>query len=142
MKPFYAYNTYNPHKENILFLHGFLECSDTWSPYLIELAKHFNCFLYDFPGHGKNISYPISNISFENIAKDIVSGLHELNIQYTHIICHSMGGYFGGYLKFKYPKLFNKIILSNSLLISDTKEQIKKRGKTIRVIQTNLILAM
>lgn len=140
MKPFYAYNTYNPQKENILFLHGFLECSGAWSPYVIELAKYFNCFLYDFPGHGENINFPINNISFENIAKDIISELRELNIQNTHIICHSMGGYFGGYLKFKYPMLFNKIVLSNSLLNSDTEEQLKKRVKTIRVIQTNLNL--
>lgn len=134
------YQPYNPNKNNILLLHGFLENSETWNIYLPELTKYYNCLLYDFPGHGIHQNYPFENISFKHIAQDIVSSLTKIGISNTHLICHSMGGYFGCYLKNEYQPYFDKIILSNSTLKPDSPSQIKKRQKIKRIIENNLSL--
>ena len=134
------YQPYNSNKENILLLHGFLENSETWGIYLPELAKFYNCLLYDFPGHGIHQDYPLENISFKCIAQDIVNALTKIGINNTHLVCHSMGGYFGCYLKNEYQPYFDKIILSNSTLKPDNPRQIKKRQKIKRIIENNLSL--
>lgn len=134
------FKPHNTRKKNILFLHGFLESSETWKPFLLELSKQYNCLLYDFPGHGLNQNYPIQQISFKEICLEIKKALTQLQITNTHLICHSMGGYFGCELKRRYPSCFNKVILSNSSLEPDTIIQQKKRVKINTIIKTNLPL--
>lgn len=140
MNSIWLYQPYDPNKGNILLLHGFLESSDTWKVYLPKLNKYYNCLLYDFPGHGRNQNFPLNDISFQFIAQDIVNSIIELNLLNVHLICHSMGGYFGCYLKSEYKQYFNKIILSNSTLKPDNPIQIKKRYKIKKIIENNLSL--
>jgi len=134
------FKPYDTRKKNILFLHGFLESSETWKPFLLELSKKYNCLLYDFPGHGLNQDYSAQQIGFEEICKEIKTALTQLQITNTHLICHSMGGYFGCELKKRYPSYFNKVILSNSTLEPDTTIQQRKREKINTIIKTNLSL--
>lgn len=131
---------FDSEKENILFLHGFLESSETWDPFVSELSIDYNCILYDFPGHGLNQSYPSNQIKFEFICRDIISSLNELNFKEVHLICHSMGGFFGCYLKDNYPNYIKKIILSNSTIEKDTDTQLKKREKIKRIVKSSLSL--
>lgn len=134
------YKPFCTEKENILFLHGFLENSDTWLPFLEKLSDTYNCLLYDFPGHGSNEAITVEQLSFDSISNDIVSSLNTLNISKSHLVCHSMGGYFGNFLKANFPQYFHKVVISNALLETDTELQLKKREKTIRVIHRNLPL--
>ena len=136
MSQVWLYNhTIDSEKENILFLHGFLENSTTWDPFLKIISNQYNCFLYDFPGHGKNtLSY---DISFTEISKQIIEGLNKLNLKRIHVISHSMGGYFACYLKDEFPNYFHKIILANSTFKSDTQLQKKNRTRTIKILQSN-----
>lgn len=131
------YKTYDPNKENILFLHGFLESHTTWVPFLSNIYSEYNCLLYDFPGHGNNLEFPLDLISFETICSEIVKILQDLNIHSTHLVCHSMGGYFGCFLKENYPNTFNKIVISNSILEPDSETQLNRRKRMIRIIKTN-----
>lgn len=134
------YKPHNTQKENILFLHGFLESIEAWEPFLPELSKYFNCLLYDFPGHGNHQNYSAEHINFKQISEDIVLTLTKENITKTHVVCHSMGGYFGCELKHRYPSIIKKVLLSNSTLETDTEEQLKKRLKINRIIKSNLPL--
>lgn len=122
-------------KENILFLHGFLEDSSTWDSLIHFFINEYNVFTYDFPGHGKHKETRLKSVSLENICYDIISKLNVLGINDFHLCCHSMGGYFGLFLKEHYPNLISKIILTNSLFSKDSKNQQDKRFKTMFILK-------
>ena len=126
MRPISFYKPYDTKKENILFLHGFLENSDTWNPFIGELSQTYNCLFYDFPGHGTNQDFPENRINFTHISSEIIEGLLQCNITKTHIVCHSMGGYFGCFLKANHNKVFDKLVLCNTILEPDSNVQLKK----------------
>lgn len=133
------FNDYNPLKPNITFLHGFLEDSTTWLPFLTEISETYNCLLIDFP-FCKTPNAKQQEISFGAITLEIVSLFNFLDINKTHLICHSMGGYFGCYLKNLEPNIVSKVILCNSVLQSDKRDQKLKRKKIKRVIQSNFVM--
>lgn len=128
------YNGFDQKKPTISFLHGFLENSTTWLPFIKDISVHYNCLLIDFPKHNNS---SIKRISFDNISQSFITILEQLGIVETHLICHSMGGYFGFYLKNLFPEKINKVILCNSTFHSDNSEQKLKRDKIVNILKRN-----
>ncbi|MGB0867992.1 MAG: alpha/beta fold hydrolase [Flavobacteriales bacterium] len=117
-------------KENILFLHGFLEDSITWDVYK-PYFSNYNIYTYDFPGHGNHIKTDINPLNFDSIGSHIIDLLSQQNLKNIHVCSHSMGGYFALLLKKMEPSLVRKVILTNTIISSEQTDlhQIKKRER-------------
>jgi pimeloyl-ACP methyl ester carboxylesterase len=77
----------------LVLLHGFLESSKIWKPFIPSLAAKRQVVTIDLPGHGK--SGNLGSIhSMEEIATCIVNTvLKKLKISRATLAGHSMGGY-------------------------------------------------
>jgi len=79
----------------VVFVHGAGGSSSIWFLQIKEFIKHFNVLLVDLRGHGKSkgIAVPkgAHHYDFEDITRDIIDVLDELNIQQAHFIGISLG---------------------------------------------------
>ena len=79
----------------VVFVHGAGGSSSIWFLQIKEFIKHFNVLLVDLRGHGKSkgIAVPkgTHHYDFEDITRDIIDVLDELNIQQAHFIGISLG---------------------------------------------------
>lgn len=128
-------------KENILFLHGFLEDASTWDVYK-RYFSNYNIYSYDFPGHGNHTKTSINPLNFDSIGCHIIDLLSQQNLKNIHVCAHSMGGYFALLLKKMEPNFVQKVILTNSIISSEQTEisQIKKRERIQFLIENRFDL--
>ncbi|MFO7719364.1 MAG: alpha/beta fold hydrolase, partial [Gillisia sp.] len=76
----------------LVFLHGFLESTKIWEPFIEKLSAKRQVICIDLPGHGK--SGNISDIHTMELMADAVHAvLKHLRIEQVSLVGHSMGGY-------------------------------------------------
>lgn len=120
----------------IVFLHGFLECSKIWIPFIPELSEKRQVVCIDLPGHGK--SGVIEEIhSMELMAETVHHVLQHLKIESATIVGHSMGGYVALALCESFPNFVKCLILMNSTPTEDTEERKINRERAISVVRKN-----
>ncbi|MCF8330835.1 MAG: alpha/beta fold hydrolase [Bacteroidales bacterium] len=118
----------------LVLLHGFMESSEMWHPFLPSLVKDFSVVMIDLPGHGK--SYNLGSIhSMEAMAETVKSVLNKESISKCTMTGHSMGGYVGLAFAKKYPTNLNGLVLLHSHPDEDSEEARKNRDKTIDIIK-------
>ncbi len=124
-----VYYTIQGQGETILLLHGFLENSDMWKPFLSQLSKNHRVICIDLLGHGKSESIGYVH-TMDDLADAVFSVLQTENIQKIKCVGHSMGGYVALALTEKHPELFDSLCLMNSTFEADDAERkaLRKRA--------------
>jgi 3-oxoadipate enol-lactonase len=84
-----------------------------WDPQAQEFHKKFRFLRYDTRGHGQS-SATRGPYSIEQLAKDVVALLDELDLDRAHFCGLSMGGMIGMWLGVNAPKRLNKLVLCNT----------------------------
>jgi len=120
----------------ILFLHGFLGNQNIWKPFVNHFKTNFCVITIDLPGHGKT-SIIEDEMTMDYSAQLINEVLETENINNTHIIGHSMGGYIGLAYSKLFPKKINSLTLFNSTATGDNKQKQADRLKAVRIFDMN-----
>lgn len=120
----------------LVLLHGFLESSRIWEPFVKKWAETRNVICIDLPGHGQ--SEVVEEVhAMELFAEVVHQVVTELGISKVDLLGHSMGGYVGlAYLE-QHPKKVGKLILVNSSPASDSEERKKTRERAAALVYKN-----
>lgn len=120
----------------LVLLHGFLESSSIWDPFIEELSEKRQVITIDLPGHGRSGNLEETH-SMELMADAVYNILQHLNIKAVTLIGHSMGGYVSLVFCKKFPILCKGIVLLNSTPESDSDERRKIRDRAIKIVRKN-----
>ena len=120
----------------LVLLHGFLENSTMWKPFISKLSKHNRVICIDLLGHGKTdcLGY---NHTMELMAETVKVVLNHLKIKQSIFIGHSMGGYVALAFAEKNPKQVIGLCLMNSTTKPDSAERKKNRDRAISAVKHN-----
>lgn len=120
----------------IVLLHGFLENSNMWLPFIPSLSKKSRIICIDLLGHGKTGC--IGYIHSMELMSDAVNAvLSHLKIKKITLIGHSMGGYVALALVEKKPNIIKGLCLMNSTAQDDSLEKRKHRDRAILAVKQN-----
>ena len=120
----------------LVLLHGFLESSKIWEPFIPGLAVKRQVICIDLPGHGR--SGLISEVHSMGLMADVVKAvLDHLEISSATILGHSMGGYVALAFCEKFPQSSSGIILLKSTPVEDTAEKKINRDRSVDVVKRN-----
>ncbi|MEI6898161.1 MAG: 2-succinyl-6-hydroxy-2,4-cyclohexadiene-1-carboxylate synthase [Psychromonas sp.] len=119
-------------KPTLVFLHGFLGCSNDWNETIVHLKEHFHCIAIDLPGHGLSVttSSPLDD-GFNYCHRLIKNIIDELNINKYVLIGYSLGGR----LALDYARTQQDPRLSTLLLESSHIGLIDEQSKERRFMQ-------
>lgn len=117
----------------MVLVHGFLESSSMWKPFLEQLSKKHTIITMDLPGHGLSEVLAKSH-TMELMAETIHSLLEHLNIETAIIVGHSMGGYISLAFAEKYPEKVEKLALVNSSPLADSEKRKEDRNRALNII--------
>ena len=77
--------------KDLVFLHGYLSCKESFYPQLEYFSKFYRVTALDFPGFGENAALN-APWSVDDYADWTERTLQTLNIVRPHVIAHSFGG--------------------------------------------------
>ncbi|MDT0642020.1 alpha/beta hydrolase [Zunongwangia sp. F363] len=120
----------------LLLLHGFMESSKIWEPFVPTLAEQRQVVCIDLPGHGESGSFNEIH-SMEDMAKAVKEVLRHLEIQKAAVAGHSMGGYVSLELYKIFPTLLKSLTLVNSSPEDDSEERRINRERSVKLIKKN-----
>jgi len=120
----------------IVLLHGFLENSNMWVPFIPSLSKKNRVVCIDLLGHGKTECLGYIH-SMELMADIVYATLNHLKIKKATIIGHSMGGYVALAFAEKKPSMTNGLCLMNSTAQDDSLEKKINRDRAIQAVKQN-----
>src|SRR5690606_3968227 len=123
-----VYYSSKGHGKPLVLLHGFLETSKIWDPYIEELAAKRQVICIDLPGHGDTGVFGEVH-SMELMAQVVNIVLEELNVSRATITGHSMGSYVSLAFAELYPEKISGLVLMNSVPVADTEEKRINREK-------------
>ncbi len=118
----------------LVLLHGFLESSTMWKH--VQFPIGYPIVTIDLPGHGKSRDHDSGYSSIEEMAKEVIAVIDELQITNYHLIGHSMGGYVGLEVK-RLDSRLDKVMLLNSNFWSDSSQKVQDRIRVSEIVQTN-----
>ena len=120
----------------LVLLHGFLESTKIWEPFIEKLSAKRQVICIDLPGHGK--SGNIGEIhTMELMADAVHTVLEHLKIEQASLVGHSMGGYVGLAFVEKFPGLTKSLVLMNSTPEEDSEEKKINRDRSISIVRKN-----
>lgn len=120
----------------IVLLHGFLENSNIWKPFIPELSKKNRVICIDLLGHGQTEC--LGYIHTMELMSEIVEAvLKHLKIRKSTFIGHSMGGYVALAFAEKNPDNVKGLCLMNSTARADTPEKKLNRDRGIEAVKQN-----
>jgi len=114
--PLYKQQLGCSNKPTLVFLHGFLGCSNDWIETINLLKDDFHCIAIDLPGHGGSIttSSPL-NDGFNHCHKLIKDLLDELNVEQYVLVGYSLGGRIAlDYARTQSDPRLSKLVLESS----------------------------
>jgi len=120
----------------VVLLHGFLESSTMWEPFMETLTQKFTTISIDLPGHGKSDSFGYVH-TMELMAEVVKEVLSEEKIESATCIGHSLGGYVALAFAEKYSEMIDKLVLLNSTPEPDSKERKNNRDRAIQLVKQN-----
>jgi len=99
----------------LVLVHGLGMSSKLWFNQIDEFSRHFRTFAVDLRGFGQS-SKPRETgaYSIEELAKDIISVIEQLEISPTHFLGTSMGGFVGQSVALSRPELCRSLILCHT----------------------------
>lgn len=124
-------------KGNVLvFLHGFLENTSMWHPFIPILSKKNRVICIDLLGHGKTDCLGYIH-TMELMAEVVEVVLNHLKIKKSTFIGHSMGGYVALAFAEKNPDIVKGLCLMNSTAEDDSLERKTNRDRAIIAVKQN-----
>lgn len=120
----------------VVFLHGFLETSKIWNPFISEISKENRAICIDLLGHGNTGCLGYIH-SMELMAEAVEAVLKHLKIVESTIIGHSMGGYVALAFAEKKPSAVKGLCLMNSTSKADCEERKQNRDRAIFAVKQN-----
>jgi pimeloyl-ACP methyl ester carboxylesterase len=120
----------------IVLLHGFLESSKIWIPFIQDLSRKNRIICIDLLGHGKTGCLGYIH-SMELMAEVVEAVLKHLRIRKSIFIGHSMGGYVALAFAEKNPDSVKGLCLMNSTARADTPEKKINRDRGIAAVKQN-----
>lgn len=94
----------------LILLHGNGESHDIFDITVNILKEYFTVYTIDTRGHGN--SSPVSELHYNEMAEDIYSFIHKLELDKPILYGFSDGGIIGLLLSIKYPNLLSTLIIS------------------------------
>ena len=120
----------------VLLLHGFLENTSMWEPFIPTLSKKNRVICIDLLGHGKTGCLGYIH-TMELMAEAVEAVLKKLKIRRPILIGHSMGGYVSLAFAERNPDLVKGLCLMNSTARADTPEKKQNRARGILAVKQN-----
>lgn len=120
----------------VVFLHGFLETSTMWQPYVDVFSKTHKVVTIDLLGHGKTPCLGYIH-TMEEMAETVLVVVKELRLRKLHLLGHSMGGYVALAFAEMYPDYVKALCLINSTSRADSVERKANRDRAIRAVKYN-----
>lgn len=120
----------------VILLHGFLENSTMWKPFLSTLTKRNRVICIDLLGHGNTDCLGYVH-TMELMADAVVAVLSHLKLRKYYMIGHSMGGYVALAFAEKKPNNLKGLCLMNSTYKADDDERKQLRARANKMVQTN-----
>ncbi len=99
--------------KNILLLHGWGGCAQSFLPVFNHLKRHFKVYALDFPGFGES-QQPNSVWGVFDYAKMTKDFIDRMGMEEVILIGHSFGGRISIILSNQYPNLIKQMILVDS----------------------------
>ncbi len=118
----------------VFLLHGFLENSKIWDPFIADLSTSYRLICPDFYGHGETPQHGEMH-SMELFAEAILTIMQKLEIEQAAFIGHSMGGYVAMAMADLYPERVTRLLLLNSSPQEDSEIRKKERQQVIKIVQ-------
>lgn len=81
-----------------------------WNPQMNTLSKHFRVIRYDTRGHGGSET-PDGPYSIEDVGRDVLDLLDELELERAHFAGLSLGGMTGQWLAINAPERIERLVL-------------------------------
>lgn len=97
--------------ENLVFMHGYLACKETFNYQIEYLSKFFKVTAFDFRGMGQSEALE-SAFCVDDYADETERLMHSLGIERAHFIAHSFGGRVALKLAARQKGLIDKLILT------------------------------
>ncbi|ALJ05764.1 alpha/beta hydrolase [Pseudalgibacter alginicilyticus] len=120
----------------VVFLHGFLETSKIWNPFISEISKENRVICIDLLGHGHTGCLGYIH-SMELMADAVEAVLKHLNIIEVTFVGHSMGGYVALAFAEKNSDALKGLCLMNSTSRADTEARKQNRDRAILAVKQN-----
>lgn len=120
----------------LVLLHGFLESSSMWEPFISALSKKNRVICIDLLGHGKTGCLGYVH-TMELMAETVEVILKHLKIRRSTFVGHSMGGYVALAFAEKNPDAIVGLCLMNSTANADSSEKKKNRDRAILAVKQN-----
>lgn len=120
----------------VVLLHGFLENSSMWLPFIPSLAKNNRVICIDLLGHGQTDCLGYIH-PMDLMAKCVEYVLDHLKIKCSILIGHSMGGYVSLAYSKRNPDKVMGLCLMNSTAKNDSAERKKNRDRAIQAVKQN-----
>ncbi|HET8839697.1 MAG TPA: alpha/beta hydrolase [Flavobacteriaceae bacterium] len=122
--------------DTLVLLHGFLEDSRIWKPFIPEFSKKHQVVAIDLFGHGK--TGKVDEIhTMEEMAEAVSEVLDSLDKHSAIIMGHSMGGYVALAFTELFQEKTNSVILLNSTSKADSEARKKERDRSINLVEQN-----
>ncbi len=120
----------------VVLLHGFLENSTMWNPFLPILTRKNRVICIDLLGHGKTSCLGYIH-PMELMAEAVEAVLKYLRLRKYYMIGHSMGGYVALSFANKNQNKLKGLCLMNSTYEDDDDERKVLRKRANKMVQTN-----
>lgn len=120
---------YLPKKKPLIFLHGYLADSKSFSYQLGFFSNYFDVHAMDLKGFGTNkgMEFPYDLTDYCSDVKAYVLGR---GLERPHVVAHSFGGRIALKLAYENPTLFDKLVLTGAAGLKP-KRTLKYRVKTL-----------
>ncbi|MEL0455030.1 alpha/beta hydrolase [Flavobacteriaceae bacterium SZ-1-7] len=122
--------------EAVVLLHGFLENSSMWEPFISTLTKNNRVICIDLLGHGKTGCLDYVH-TMELMAEAVEAVLKKQKIRRSILVGHSMGGYVSLAFAERNPDAVKGLCLMNSTARADTSEKKLNRDRGILAVKHN-----
>lgn len=120
----------------VVFLHGFLENSSMWEPFISKFSKKNRVICIDLLGHGHSGCLGYVH-SMELMAEAVSAVLKHLKIRRYILVGHSMGGYVALAFAEKNPDAVKGLCLMNSTANADSPDKKENRDRAIVAVKQN-----
>ena len=96
---------------DVLLIHGLLGSLENLNMVAKGLIENYRVTSIDVRNHGS--SFHENEMSYKNLALDVINVLDHLNIKNTHILGHSMGGKIAMQTALFHPERVNKLLVAD-----------------------------
>ena len=79
--------------EPLILIHGMGSAATAWKPLIPSLAKNFEVFTVDLPGHGKSALDMSIAMDPKSLSELVLANLIDQGIEKFHLVGNSLGGW-------------------------------------------------